>query len=80
MKPRRFGPIALRAAAAGAVSTGAFAAGALAIGALAIGAFVVGRLSVGRAYFKEVRIDSLTVGVLEFDRARADDAPTPVDL
>lgn len=68
MEPRRFGPIAVRAAALGAVSMGAYAVGALAIGALAVGTFVAGRLSVGRAQFRDVRIDRLSVGELVIER------------
>jgi hypothetical protein len=69
MEPRRFGPIAVRAAAVAAASTGAFAVGALAIGALAVGAFAAGRLSVGSAHFRDVRIDRLTVGELIIEHA-----------
>jgi hypothetical protein len=68
MEPKRFGPIALRAAAIGAASSGAFAVGALAVGAIAVGAFTAGRVSVRRAYFKDVRIDRLTVGELNLER------------
>ncbi len=75
MEPKRFGPIAVRAAAVGAASMGAYAVGALAIGALAAGTFVAGRLSVGRAYFTEVRIDRLTVGEFLVERPQERAAP-----
>jgi hypothetical protein len=42
--------------------------GALAVGAIAVGAFTAGRVSVRRAYFKDVRIDRLTVGELNLER------------